>query len=102
VGITTPSAALVIIILIYLSIPSIVLYLTIILVSVLMISKISYPRIKGHFAIIAAFIIIITIITGDGYNGAGLYFLLIGVIIYITLGPFYLKAKFSKQKKHSS
>lgn len=100
-GITTPSAALVVIILIYLSSPLPLLYSAILLVSILMVSNISYPRIKGYLAIVAALIIMVAIILGNQYDGVGLYFLLTGIAIYITLGPFYLKAKFSKQKKHS-
>jgi CDP-diacylglycerol--serine O-phosphatidyltransferase len=101
VGITTPTAALVIVILLYLQIDAIILATASMIVSILMISPIFYPRLKGKFAIIAAIIIFPSFVFGKQYGGFALVLLLTGVIIYTILGPFYLKAKISKQKIHS-
>ena len=100
-GITTPSAALCIIILLYLQIGSAILFPATIIISILMISPILYPRLEGKFAFIAAVLIFLTITVGKQYGGFGLMLLLAGVIVYILFGPVYLKAKFSKQKIHS-
>jgi len=101
IGITTPSAALCVIILLYIQIESVILVATTIIVSILMISPIFYPRLEGRFAIIAAALIFFTLLLGRQYEGFALIVLFIGVIVYIIFGPIYLKAKFSKQKIHS-
>ncbi len=101
IGITTPSAALFMIVLMYLQIDSVILFSATIIVSTLMISPILYPKLEGRFAIIAAVLIFLSLIVGERYGGFALILLLTGVIIYIIFGPFYLKAKFSKQKIHS-
>ena len=101
VGITTPTAALFVMLLLFLSSPQWILYSATIIVSILMISTILYPRIKGGFAAVAASLIILAAFMGKTYDGLALVLLLAGVIIYISFGPYYLKAKFSKQKMHT-
>ena len=101
IGITTPSAALCVVILMRLQIGSVILFPATIIVSLLMISTIVYPRLEGRFAIIAAAIICFTILLESHYGSFALIVLLAGVISYIIFGPFYVKAKFSKQKIHS-
>jgi len=101
IGITTPSAALCVIILLYIQIESVILVAATIIVSILMISPILYPRLEGRFAIIAAALIFLTLLLGSQYESFALIVLFIGVAVYIIFGPIYLKAKFSKQKIHS-
>ena len=100
-GIPTPSAALFMIILLYLKIGTVILFPATIIVSILMIIPILYPRLEGRFALIAAVQIFLTLLVGKQYGGFALILLLAGVIVYILFGPFYLKAKFSKQKIYS-
>jgi CDP-diacylglycerol--serine O-phosphatidyltransferase len=101
IGITTPSATLCVIILMYVQIESGILVAATIIVSILMISPIFYPRLEGRFAIISAALIFLTLLLGRQYGDFALIVLLAGVIVYIIFGPFYRKAKFSKQKIHS-
>jgi CDP-diacylglycerol--serine O-phosphatidyltransferase len=101
VGITTPSAALVVIILLYVQIDPFILVVATVIVSILMISPFLYPRLKGKLSIIAAILIFLSLLLGTRYENSALILLFIGVIFYIVFGPFYLKAKFSKQKIHS-
>ena len=101
IGITTPSAALFVITLLYLQIDPVILVPATIILSLFMISPILYPRLEGRFAIIAMVLIFVALLAGKKFGGVALIFLLAGVMVYIICGPFYLKAKFSKQKIHS-
>ena len=101
IRITTPSAALFVITLLYLKIGPVILVPATIILSIFMISHILYPRLEGIFAIIATVLIFFTLLVGKQFRGFALILILAGVMVYIIFGPFYLKAKFSKQKIHS-
>ena len=99
IGIPTPSATLVIVMMMCLSIDPWIIVASAILLSFLMISNLEYPRIKGVFSIIAALLIFLVLIFGGSYGSFAPLSLLAGVIFYIILGPFY--QKLSKQAVHS-
>lgn len=98
IGIPTPSATLVIVMMMCLSIDPWIIVASAILLSFLMISNLEYPRIKGVFSIIAALLIFLVLIFGGSYGSFAPLSLLAGVIFYIILGPFY--QKLSKQAVH--
>jgi CDP-diacylglycerol--serine O-phosphatidyltransferase len=98
IGITTPAAAIVISTTIYCSrfppyaFPPLILLLTIVGMSILMVSPIPYPKVKGWSALIAVILIFFAVIFGD--RAFAPLSLLCGTFIYIIGGPFY--QKFSK------
>ena len=86
IGLTTPASAIIIICISYLKLSFYILIPSFIILSVLMVLNIPYPRIEGKFAIFACIIIFIAMIKKEFA-----YLLLFSTLFYIIAGPFYIK-----------
>jgi len=92
VGVTTPAAAIIVISLAFLNFPLYTIIAAFIVLAILMISPLPYPRIERHFAIVAC-IIIFSAMSGIKEF---VLLLLIATILYTIFGPVYMKTKSSK------
>ncbi|HDN96296.1 MAG TPA: hypothetical protein ENG71_04450 [Thermoplasmatales archaeon] len=90
-GLTTPASAIVIGCAILLSAPVLLSFLLFIILSLLMVFPIPYPRIEKHFAIIACIVIFLAMSLIKEF----IFLLLIFTFFYIIFGPFYLMKKLS-------
>jgi len=99
VGITTPSAAIIIISLSILSFPQWSIVVSLFLLSILMVIDIPYPRVEGIFSIPAVILILLAITLGEKYRT--IFFLLLGSIIYAIVGPFYTSYLLRRNRKSS-
>ena len=93
IGITTPASAIILVTISYLSFPPYSIIFSMLLLSILMISPLPYPRIEKHFAIIAAIIIIFAM---SGIKEF-VVILLLSTALYAAAGPFYLKIRDSSR-----
>ncbi len=61
------------------------------ILSLLMITKIPFPKVDKKIGLIASILIFGTLILRDSYNSIAPVILLLAILIYIILGPFVLK-----------
>ena len=96
-GLPASASSIIILILSYLMIDYIFLMIIIFIISLGLISNISFPKPNYIINLIAAILIIIVIIFGSQFNSLALIILLISVLIYIFIGPIYLYYKTKNQ-----
>ncbi len=94
VGITTPAAAIIITSVAMLSFPLWIVYVSFILLSILMIFPLPYPRIEKYFAVIACIIIFLAI---SGIKEF-IFLLLFSSFLYLIFGPIYMKKIMNNRK----
>jgi CDP-diacylglycerol--serine O-phosphatidyltransferase len=92
VGLTTPAAAIIVMSLAFLDFPLWTIIVAFIVLAILMISPLPYPRIERHFAVIAC-VIIFSAMSGIKEF---VLLLLIATILYTIFGPVYMKIKSSR------
>jgi len=86
IGITTPASAIIVMSASFLALPVWTIYIFFILLAILMVFPLPYPRIEKHFAIIACVIIFLAM---TGYVEF-IALLLIATILYAVFGPVYI------------
>jgi CDP-diacylglycerol--serine O-phosphatidyltransferase len=89
-GLPASGSTIIIIIISYLMIDFVYLLIIIIIVSFALVSKIPFPKPNHLINLIAAILIILSIIFGLQYNHIVILILLLSIIIYSFLGPIYL------------
>jgi len=97
VGLPAPSGAIFLIIMAYLEIELIYILPVVIMISLLMISNVRFPKPSFKIDVIAAVLILLTIITDRNFNSIAPIVLLIAICAYVIIGPFYLLIKEKKQ-----
>jgi len=85
IGLTTPASAIMITSLAYLSFPFWLIIIFFIVLAILMVFPILYPRIEKHFAAIACIIIFLAMMRKEF-----VFLLLVSTLIYIIIGPLYV------------
>jgi CDP-diacylglycerol--serine O-phosphatidyltransferase len=90
IGLPASVSTIIIIVLSYFRIEFIYLLLIILIISITLISNIKFPKPNHITNLIAALLIIFSIILGLQYNGIALLVLLISIMIYSIFGPIYV------------
>jgi len=81
----------------YFKVETIYILPAIIIVSVLMVSNLRFPKPGYKIDAIAAVLILLTIITDRNFNSIAPIILFIAICTYIIMGPFYLLMSRKKQ-----
>jgi CDP-diacylglycerol--serine O-phosphatidyltransferase len=92
IGLPTPAAALVIVLSVDVVKDQFPVLIIAIIISILMISKVQYPKLKGLFNVVGGFAILIAIlalIIEESYSIYILSLILVLAIVYVVLGPLY-------------
>jgi CDP-diacylglycerol--serine O-phosphatidyltransferase len=97
VGLPAPSGAIFLIIIAYLEIELVYILPAIIMISILMVSNVRFPKPGFKIDAIAAVLIFLTIITDRNFHSIAPIVLLIAICAYIIIGPLYLLIKQKKQ-----
>ena len=92
-GLPASASTIIILVLSYLMIDYFYLLIIFFIISLTLVSKISFPKSNYRINLIAAILIIIAILFGSQFNSIALIILLISVLIYIFIGPIYLYYK---------
>jgi CDP-diacylglycerol--serine O-phosphatidyltransferase len=90
IGLPASVSTIIIIVLSYFRIEFIYLLLIILIISITLISNIKFPKPNHITNLIAALLIIFSIILGLQYNGIAPLVLLISIMIYSIFGPIYV------------
>jgi CDP-diacylglycerol--serine O-phosphatidyltransferase len=90
IGLPASVSTIIIIVLSYFRIEFIYLLVIILFISINLISNIKFPKPNYITNLIAAILIIFSIILGMQYNGIALLVLLISILIYSIFGPIYV------------
>lgn len=96
VGLPTPAAALIIVMSIEIVAHQIPVLITAILISLIMISKLQYPKLRGFLGVVAGIVIVLGVITlwSQAWYSKPLATMVLALgSIYVVIGPFYT-AKF--------
>jgi phosphatidylserine synthase len=96
-GLPASASSIIILILSYIMIEYLYLMIIIFIISLGLISNISFPKPNYVINLIAAILFIIVIIFGSQFNSLALIILLISVFIYIFISPIYLYYKTKNQ-----
>ncbi len=86
VGLATPAGAVTVVTLCYLSVPWWYVLSALIVLSIMMMSNIPYPKIEGLISAPAFIIILLAVIFGKDFH----FLLLAGITAYILFGPLYI------------
>lgn len=97
IGLPASSSTILIIIMAYFKVETIYILPAIIIVSVLMVSNLRFPKPGYKIDAIAAVLILLTIITDRNFNSIAPIILFIAICTYIIMGPFYLLMSRKKQ-----
>lgn len=101
IGLPVPASALMIVLIIYVNlninnaIPLIAIILTVIILSILMISNIEYPKFKGRSFVIPASLISVSVALQQYFNNLASQVALVLASFYVFGTPFYLKWKYA-------
>ncbi len=90
IGLPASASTIILTVLSYFKIEFIYLMLIILIISITLISNIRFPKPNNKINLLAAILIIISIIFGMQYNGIALILLLISILIYSIIGPIYV------------
>jgi CDP-diacylglycerol--serine O-phosphatidyltransferase len=90
-GLPASASTIILLVLAYFKVEFIFVLLAIIILSLAMISNIHFPKPVTKINIIAAFLIILTIIVGKGFFGFAPTLLILAIIIYSIAGPIFKK-----------
>jgi len=90
IGLPASAATMILLILSYLKIPSEFMIAGIIIISLLLISSIPFPKTNKHISAAATVLIILAILFGTSVQSLFLYLLLICVLFYAIGGPFFI------------
>ncbi len=90
IGLPASASTIIIIIICYLGIQYIYLLVILLIISILLISNIHFPKPNYIINFIALLLILFSIISGMFFYGIALYILLISIIIYVIFGPIYI------------
>ncbi len=90
IGLPASAATMILLILSYLKIPAVLMIAGIIMISLLLISSIPFPKTNKHISATATLLIIIVILFGNSVQSLFLYLLLICVLFYAIGGPFFI------------
>jgi CDP-diacylglycerol--serine O-phosphatidyltransferase len=90
IGLPASASTIILTVLSYFKIEFIYLMLIILIISIILISNIRFPKPNNKINLLAAILIIISIIFGMQYNGIALILLLISILIYSIIGPIYV------------
>lgn len=100
IGLPASAATIIVLTVSYLKIEVLYVIISLFVVAVLMVSHVSFPKLKAKLNAIAAVIIFLTMIYGNQYNGTFLYFLLTAILIYVIGGPLFLIKKGKNKRKY--
>jgi CDP-diacylglycerol--serine O-phosphatidyltransferase len=89
-GLPSSASTIILLILSYVMIEFIYLSVIIIIISLALVSNIKFPKPNYIINLIAAILIIFSIIIGNQYNSILLIILLLSIMIYSVIGPIYL------------
>ena len=90
IGLPASAATMILIVFAYLSIPPIYMIAAIILISLLLISSIPFPKTDKRINAVATVLIMLGIIFGNSFHSIFLYLILINVIFYAIAGSFFI------------
>jgi phosphatidylserine synthase len=91
IGLPASASTIILLVLAYFEVKLILIYPTIIVISLAMILNIPFPKAGYKINTIAAILIFLTIILGKNYYGFAPILLLSAILIYSISGPFYTK-----------
>jgi len=92
-GLPASAAALIIVAFSFIKIGLVYMILTVFFLSVLLISKIRFPKNNLVIDVVAVSLIVLNIIVGKNYGCIAQFLLLSSVVLYIFLGPMYVFKK---------
>lgn len=93
IGLPTPAAGMIVTLVTYIGLTKLWIIPVMLILSILMILSISFPKTDNKIGIIAAILIFLTILLDKSYHEAAPLALLTALLIYVVLGPLYLKKK---------
>jgi CDP-diacylglycerol--serine O-phosphatidyltransferase len=86
IGLPASAATIILLVLAYVAVPLMVILGSIILISILLVSSIPFPKANQKMNTIATLLIFGAIIFGDSFQYSFIYLLLIGIALYTILG----------------
>ena len=90
IGLPASASTIIILIISYLKIEFIYLMIIMLIISIMLISNIRFPKPNLRINFIASILIIISIIIGKQFNGIAILLLLSSILIYSIFGPIYI------------
>ncbi|HID25325.1 MAG TPA: hypothetical protein EYP23_02525 [Thermoplasmata archaeon] len=94
IGLPTPSAGAIVVLMVLLYFEWYLMLPTMCILSLLMISNISFPKIDNKLAFVATVLIINVLILKDSYSSIAPLLLLVALFMYVVLGPLILHLSF--------
>lgn len=90
-GLPIPASGIILILLVIINVDLMVLAVALLLFSILMVSKVHYPKIDRKMGLIALILIILVIVARDALYSIAPLSLLFALLIYVVFGPAYLR-----------
>ena len=101
VGLPASASTIIILLLVFFNLEHLYLLVAIVILSILMLSPIRFPKPKLKINGVAAILILLTIVLWDYYNNTAPILLLISLLVYIIAGPIYVKYSVSSKGTQS-
>ncbi|HEB37809.1 MAG TPA: CDP-diacylglycerol--serine O-phosphatidyltransferase [Thermoplasmatales archaeon] len=90
-GLPIPASGIILILLVIINVDLMVLAIALLLFSILMVSKVHYPKIDRKMGLVALILIILVIVARDALYSIAPLSLLFALLIYVVFGPAYLR-----------
>ena len=90
-GLPIPASGIILILLVIINVDLMVLAIALLLFSILMVSKVHYPKIDRKMGLVALILIILVIVARDALYSIAPLSLLFALLIYVIFGPAYLR-----------
>jgi len=90
-GLPIPAVGMILILIIFLGFNPFILSVVLLFLSILMVSKIRYPKVNNKMGLIAFILIILVIILRDNFYYIAPLALLFALFTYVLVGPAYMK-----------
>ncbi|MCD6236985.1 MAG: CDP-diacylglycerol--serine O-phosphatidyltransferase [Thermoplasmata archaeon] len=90
-GLPIPASGIILILLVIINVDLMVLAIALLLFSILMVSKVHYPKIDRKMGLVALILIIFVIVARDALYSIAPLSLLFALLIYVVFGPAYLR-----------
>jgi CDP-diacylglycerol--serine O-phosphatidyltransferase len=97
-GLPLSAAGLTLVMLVILNTDPMIVSIALLLFSILMISRIRYPKVDNRIGLIALALIILVMVLRDFFYSITPFILLVALLIYIVFGPIYPSLNRLKQK----
>jgi CDP-diacylglycerol--serine O-phosphatidyltransferase len=97
IGLPVPASTIILVIIAFFKVEFIFILPAVVIIGATNVSDIKFPKLGIRINAIATILILLTLVIYDNYWGIAPFLLLFAIIIYITVGPIYIKY-FTKQK----